>query len=177
MTRINVEIVHAQQRIILFADCSHPDMDVEELIDKEVALYGRQPTRLLASLIDQRYPSDGGGHRAGERILALDMESRERDDVLRITFTADGPRVDRVRATMRTHEAASEDDQPLAAADRPEIDDLHADFAAGVVQLLRLARATQRASGGDRWRIEVGPRPGPSSEATWPEDIRWRDES
>ena len=173
MTRFTVEIVHAQQQIVLVADSSHPDLDVEQLGHKEVALYGRQPTRLLASLIDQRYPSDAGGHRAGERILTLDLEPGSRDVVLRVRLTADGARVERVDA-LDAPSLPRGSEVTRSAADAAELADAQADFAASVVELLRLAQATQRASSADRWRLATK-RPRDEPGATWPEDIRWRD--
>jgi hypothetical protein len=174
MTRFKVEIVHAQQQIVLFADSSHPELDVEELVHKEVALYGRQPTRLLASLIDQRYPSDAGGHRSGERILSLDLEPGMRDVELRITLAADGARVDRVGAAAELRATADAAETTRPAADAAEVADAQSDFAASVVELLRLAQATHRASSVDRWRLAMN-RPRDEHGATWPEDIRWRD--
>lgn len=179
MTRINVELVHGRQHIVLFADSSHPEMDVEQLVYKEVALYGRQPTRLLASLIDQRYPSDAGAHRAGERVLSLDMQpgERERDAVLRIALHADGARVERVDAASAPQFDATDEPAAHPVIDLSDVDEANTGFAASVLDLLRLARATQRASSGERWTVEVRTRPAEASGATWPEDIRWRDQS
>jgi hypothetical protein len=105
-TRIVHEIVtnaddDATTVCILYSNCSHAEQDAMTIFEAS-AKDSIGPTHLLERLMDARYETTSGNHRANDRVFALvDSPYGDYEAVQRASFTFDGCVVDILPANER----------------------------------------------------------------------------